>query len=308
MRIAKGESSSVLALATAILLGMLGCGHNQVGDQTSGSGGDSSQSSTGAMFLTSGAGGSDGCADDARLVYVLGSDRQLLSFDPPTLALTQVGIVTCPVNGGPAVPTPTPFSMAIDRSGFAWVLYNDGSLFHMDVKHPEACAATAYKTAQLTGFDLFGMGFVSDTPGSQNETLYLGAYDGAGIGKLDLQTLQIQRIGYYDKISGPAEMTGTGDSRLFGFFLSNPVQVAELDKDTSRVISKRPLDKIHIGGAWAFAFWGGDFWLFTSPDGPTSHIDRYSPSDGTTTRMVDDAGIQIVGAGVSTCAPVVPPN
>ncbi len=300
-------------LEGAWLLGLLvstaaACGH---GSQASDGSGGAATSGTG--FLTSGTGfggGNDGCADDARLVYVLGSDRQLMSFDPSTLTFTQVGVVNCPVQGGPAVPPPKPMSMAIDRQGFAWILYGDGSLFHMDVKAPDMCMKTDFQRAQLTGFDLFGMGFVSDAPGSQAETLYLGAYtSGDGIGRLDLSTLLIDRVGYYDKINGPAEMTGTGDGRLFGFFLTNPaVQVAEIDKTNSHVISKRPLDKVHIGGAWAFAFWGGDFWLFTSPDGPTSHVDRYRPSDGTTTRMVEDAGLQIVGAGVSTCAPVVPPK
>jgi hypothetical protein len=73
------------------------------------------------------------------------------------------------------------------------------------------------------------------------------------------------------------------------------------------VISEHALPSVQIGDAWAFAFWGGDFWLFTSPTGPTSKVDRYRPSDGTTTTMIPDTGIKIVGAGVSTCAPVVPP-
>ena len=303
MRVKKETSSLVLALSLAAAA----CG-NASTTSSDGTGGHAS-SSTSTGFLSCGTGiGPDGCADETRLVYVLGSGRQLVSFDPSTLSLTQVGLVNCPVDGGPAVPPPTPFSMAVDRSGVAWLLYSDGSLFHLDVKDPSNCVKAAYKSQQLTGFDLFGMGFVSDAPGSQSERLYLGAYGGDGIGTLDLGTLMIDRVGYYDKISGPAEITGTGEARLFGFFLSNPVQVAEIDKATSNIISKRPLDKIHIGGAWAFAFWGGDFWLFTNPDGPTSHVDRYRPTDGTTTRMIEDTGLTIVGAGVSTCAPVLPPK
>ncbi len=283
------------------------CGDGSTGSD--GTGGAASAATTATGFLSSGTGvGPDGCAADARLVYVLGSGRELASFDPATLTFNQIGLVNCPVVGGPAVPPPTPFSMAVDRLGFAWLLYSDGSLFHMDVKDPQNCKKTDYKSQQLTGFDLFGMGFVSDAPGSQSEHLFLGAYGGDGIGTLDLSTFEIDRVGYYDKINGPAEMTGTGEARLFGFFLSNPVQVAEIDKNNSNVISKRPLDKIHIGGAWAFAFWGGDFWLFTNPDAPHSHVDRYSPSNGTTTRVLEDSGLTIVGAGVSTCAPIVPPK
>jgi hypothetical protein len=58
--------------------------------------------------------------------------------------------------------------------------------------------------------------------------------------------------------------------------------------------------------AWAFGFWGGDYWIFLMKDfdfsttvyqvdGMTGSIKSTTP---TSTRV-------IVGAGVSTCAPVV---
>lgn len=278
-----------------------------------GAGGASASSTTGSFSNSTGSQSTDGCSDDNRLVYLLGDQRELVKFNPATLELTEVGKLNCPVQGGPAVPTPTPFSMAVDRTGFAFVLYNDGNLFHLDTKTAH-CTATNFVPHQSSSFDLFGMGFVANAPGSKAETLYVGSYNpGNGIGKLSVGDLTIEPVGYYDAISGAAEMTGTGDARLFGFFLSSPpVVVAEIDKATSKVKSKTALPDIQIGSAWAFAFWGGDFWLFTSPNGGNSRIDRYrpnpgSPSDGATTLMVPDAGLEIVGAGVSTCAPVVPP-
>ena len=292
----------------ALIALSLGCAPDG-GATSDGGGSGGGGASTGAGFATgsSMSGGGEDCPAETKLVYLLGSGRELIEFDPKTLALTEIGLVDCPAAGGPNVPTPKPFSMAVDRTGFAWVLYDDGSLFHMDVKTAH-CTSTAFERNQLTAFDLFGMGFVSDEAGSSSEKLYLGAYGGDGIATLDLDSLQVERVGYYDDVAGPAEMTGTGDARLFGFFLSTPVEVAEIDKATSKVKSEQSLPTISIGDAWAFAFWGGDFWLFTSPDSPTSHVDRYRPSDHTVTRMIDDAGIAIVGAGVSTCAPIVPPQ
>lgn len=279
-----------------------------------GAGGDAAGSTTGAFSNSTGSVGPDGCSDDNRLVYLLGDARELVRFNPATLELTEVGKINCPVQGGPAVPTPVPFSMAVDRTGFAFVLYDDGNLFHLDTKTAH-CTATGFVPHQSSAFDLFGMGFVANAPGSKSESLFVGSYNpGNGIGKLSVGDLTIDPVGYYDSISGAAEMTGTGDARLFGFFLSSPpVVVAEIDKNNSKVLSKTALPDIQIGSAWAFAFWGGDFWLFTSPDGGHSRIDRYrpnpgSPSDGATTLMVPDAGLEIVGAGVSTCAPVVPPS
>ena len=53
--------------------------------------------------------------------------------------------------------------------------------------------------------------------------------------------------------------------------------------------------------ALAFAFWGGDFWIFTSPGGSTT-VTKYDPlTQGET--AVTTLGSTIVGAGVSTCAP-----
>ncbi|MFO0611723.1 MAG: hypothetical protein U0414_03980 [Polyangiaceae bacterium] len=302
----------VAALAGALVL--LACdGGASSSSNTDGGAGGASASSTGGFSNSTGSVGPDGCSDDTRLVYLLGSGRELVKFNPATLELTEVGKLNCPVQGGPAVPTPVPFSMAVDRTGFAFVLYDDGNLFHLDTKTAH-CTSTAFVPHASTAFDRFGMGFVANSAGSHQESLFVGSYQpGDGIGKLSVGDLAIERVGYYDSISGAAEMTGTGDARLFGFFLSTPVVVAEIDKSTSKVLSKTTLPDIHIGSAWAFAFWGGDFWLFTSPNGGNSRIDRYrpnpgSPSDGATTLMVEDAGLEIVGAGVSTCAPVVPPS
>jgi hypothetical protein len=58
--------------------------------------------------------------------------------------------------------------------------------------------------------------------------------------------------------------------------------------------------------AWAFAFAGDGFWIFLEQqdDGSTTvwHVRR---SDGMLTQKANQTGRHIVGAGVSTCAPVV---
>ncbi|MBI4701181.1 MAG: hypothetical protein HY744_08490 [Deltaproteobacteria bacterium] len=261
----------------------------------------------GSIGFDSGAGGgvSSPCSEESKLVYVVGVGNELYSFYPPTLALKQIGIIACPQGGGLA----TPFSMAVARNDVAWVLFNDGRMYNVDIKSA-ACSATGFVPNQVSGFSLFGMGFVSDTPGSNAETLYLGSYDGIGIARLNLQTLGVEPVGSYDKVSGPAELTGTGEARLFGFFLSDPEVVAEIDKSTSKILSIAPQPSVEIGSAWAFAFWGGDFWLFTCPGMActSSQIDRYRPADGTTVTVLQNAGLRIVGAGVSTCAPVTPPK
>ena len=69
-----------------------------------------------------------------------------------------------------------------------------------------------------------------------------------------------------------AELTGTGDARLFGFFTSTPVEVGQLDKGSAQVISSTPLPAVEVPMAWAFSFWGGDFYLYTATFGETTVV------------------------------------
>ena len=56
--------------------------------------------------------------------------------------------------------------------------------------------------------------------------------------------------------------------------------------------------------AWAFAFWGGDFYFFTSVGGAPSTVGRFHPADGSFDPVYATLPSgAITGAGVSTCAP-----
>jgi len=294
-----------------------GNGTQSSGEETGGSGGQGVGPGTGGMGsgangsggedlfgdggLTGGGGGpGDACSEEAKLVYVIGQDNQFYSFYPPTLEVKLVGLINCPGAG-----FSRPFSMAVDRQGIAWILFEDGRIFHVDVK-TAACTPTAFVPGQL-GYTTFGMGFVSNGVGSNDETLYVADYLGKGLAKIDTTSLKLSPVGPWDKLTGAAELTGTGDSRLYGFYNDIPIIVAEIDKSSGKILSQAPQPSISIGNGWAFAFWGGDFWLFTSPTGQ-SQIDRYRPADGTTTTVKTGLGTNIVGAGVSTCAPFEPPK
>lgn len=292
------------------------------GDDTSGpgSGGGgpgTTTSSTGGDFIdgglgTGGAGGAgDGCSEAAKLIYVVGETYELYSYHPPTKELKQVGLLACPAGGGA-----TPFSMAVDRSATAWVLYSNGTIWHVDINNGAKCSATNFVPSQA-GFTTFGMGFVSDQAGSQDETLYIGNYLGKNLGKINPKTMVLTPVGNYNGgngLNGPSEITGTGDARLYGFFanlLQGTTSVAEIDKSTATLKSVISLPNIDVGGGWAFAFWGGSFYLFTAPFGDSQvtklTVDPADPNKGSTQVEVPSVGFVIVGAGVSTCAPTVEP-
>jgi hypothetical protein len=54
--------------------------------------------------------------------------------------------------------------------------------------------------------------------------------------------------------------------------------------------------------AYAFAFWGGDFYVFTGTEGTTT-VTKWDPAAGTESFHAT-LPATIVGAGVSTCAPL----
>jgi hypothetical protein len=88
--------------------------------------------------------------------------------------------------------------------------------------------------------------------------------------------------------------------------------VAQLDPATSDVISDDVLTGVLPPNDWAFSFWGGDFYLYAAPGTNStgnSSVIHYSPAtNAVNPTYVADVGFQIIGAGVSTCAPLTPPQ
>jgi hypothetical protein len=255
-------------------------------------------------------GGGPGCSAASELVYVFATDNTIWSFDPPTKQFTFVAMVDCAT-------TLSPNSMAIDRNLVAWLNYEDGvdgNIFRFDLKVKSGCTQTPIVLP--SGFEQVGMGFSSDTPGGSSETLYVDGIGGAGLARVDMSNNTVVPIGTFGNdpnlIGQSAELTGTGDARLFGYFTTDPVRVAQLDKATGQAINDFPLNGVSPPSDWAFSFWGGDFYLYAAPgDNSTgnSSVIHYSPSSmAVDPSYVPDVGFTIIGAGVSTCAPLKPPN
>jgi len=252
----------------------------------------------------------DPCSDEAKLVYVVDSSGMFSSFDPhPTPPVfTDLGLLsTCPRTG-----TETPFSMSVDRDAIAWVLSSDGNLFRVDIKNNLACTKAAFVPGQ-SGLTLFGMGFVTNSVGGTADTLYIaGGSDPASgtasamLGTVTFPDLTLQTI---KQVSGWPELTGNSNAELWGFYpdATSP-KVARIDKQTA---VEDPIYQLpSLAGepqAWAFAFWGGDFWIFLARGAldPKTSVYRVKGSDGSLSTAIENTGRRIVGAGVSTCAPIV---
>ncbi len=269
-------------------------------------GGGSGGMNVGGSGNSGGGGGGSACSVESQFVYVLDSDAKLYKFDPPALTFTAIGTLNCPAGF-----LDTPFSMAVDRNANAWVVYTNGALFKVDTK-TAACSATGFQPGQA-GFVTFGMGFSTEGAGSSKDTLFVSDSDMGGTTKglatIDTQSLVLTPIGMYDQMNARAELTGTGDGKLYGAFEGSPYVVAQIDKSQAKILSQAPQNQVQYppgGSNFAFAFWGGSFWLFVGP-GTSTDVFQYDPQAGTTIKKKSEA-FAIVGAGVSTCAPIKPPK
>lgn len=265
---------------------------------------------------TNGSCGQSKCSAESQLIYVVSDTYNLLSFSPTTAKFTQIGKLSCPAGkswparGGD---TSTPFSMSVDRQARAWVLYDGGEIFWVDTK-TAACQPSGFVKGSA-GYELFGMGFVSDEPGSAAEKLYIfggkaDAIENGNLATIDPKTQTITTIGKL-AISGQSpEMTGTGNAKLFGFFPDGSQSiVAEIDKTTGAFVNTWKTPVAGDVQAWAFAHWGGRFYIFvTIVEGlfdTNSQVLRLDPGTGEVKIITQKLPNIIVGAGVSTCAPTI---
>lgn len=234
------------------------------------------------------------CPDaDSTLVYVITEQNELLSFFPPDATFKKIGTINCPAGMGA-----TPFSMGVDRKGIAQVLFNDGELFRVSTL-TASCQATGFKANST--FTNFGMAYATIGAGPE-ENLFIIGLNGE-LGYVNFMTNQPILIGNTQPTLPNAELTGTGDGRLYGFYADDNTGgtgIAEIDKMNAKVLGADTMPTLSMGNGWAFAFWGGDFYLFTGSG--SSDVHRYRPSDKSL-KLVGGYNGLIVGAGVSTCAP-----
>lgn len=257
----------------------------------------------------------ESCVDRARWIYVVDEAYRLLRFEPNALTFTPISTRPLPCHASPGA---IPFSMAVDHDATAWVLYSDGSLHRVSTLDG-SCANSGYTPGQM-GIATFGMAFASTEPMGAIERLYVGGSDfnqdaGGQLGIIDTGGLVLSIIG---PLPGSPELTGNALAELWGFFPAESVStIRKLDTGTGASqlaydVSTLGPDTLTAGPprAWAFAFWGGDYWVFyRAATEPTTSVYRFRPPNGPTaasfTKMLTTSGFTIVGAGVSTCVPYI---
>jgi hypothetical protein len=218
--------------------------------------------------------------------------------------------------------------MAIDRQALAYINFHDGSVVKMTTSPPLQCMPTGFMAGQSGFTNDLGMGFVADQAGSMSETLYVSdnggpegnctqttpgpSCMGLGLAKLDINSWTLTPLGAYTSTAAGynAELTGTGGGDLFGFFTTTPSSYGKIDKTSGHTDSPSPtvLPSVSVGmNGYAFSFFGGDFYFYTAPTTQYTITQHLQTSTGNVT-MGEMLSFVIVGAGVSTCAPIIPPQ
>ena len=266
-------------------------GSSSSGSGNNGSGGSSGGSFGGSSGNGSGSGsGGNGCSGQATdYVYVLSAENVLYSFAPAAKKFTQIGPLKCQT-------AMQPNSMAVDRNAVAYVNYvqsdpvtgqdSAGAIYQVSTQ--DASCSSAPVMSLTSGWFRIGMGYSSDNAGSSAETLYVAGVgnaggSGNGLGLVDFGKGVVGPIGpFTGTLKGQnAELTGTGDGRLYGIFTTTPRPGAPIDKSTGGTQTPVTMTGVQVPNDWAFSFWGGHFYLDTSlgqGTGGGSDVTDYDPT------------------------------
>ena len=246
----------------------------------------------------------DECSEEAKLVYVVDTQYKLFRFDPPAKTFEYVGTMECDSGG-------TPFSMAVGRNDKAYVLYwasyNCLGINQVNIHNAECETLVPFECGQYD-FDTFGMGFATDGPDTTDETLYVGKSNfvssGSQLAAIDTNLWELSPIA---PISESPELTGNQNGELWAFFAWAPTpKVAQINKQTGEESNAYYITEFpSVAAAFAFAYWGGDFYLFHAPGEETTTVWRLHNDSLEVWIPSEATAFSIVGAGVSTCAPTI---
>ena len=241
-----------------------------------------------------------GCPVGTQFIYLVDTSYNLIRFDPGEKSgnsLTKLFHLSCPGVGA------SPRSMAVDREANAWVLFHDNTIYKINIETQVCTKVRDYSPTPWAGG---GMAFSLDQVGGSTETLYTANSSARRFGVIDSTTLDYKDLASYpDYFDHSPELTGTGLAKLFSFSPGSKRQyINEIDKSTGKVVQSYELPGAGASvSAWAFAHWGGYFFMFETIGG-SNNIYRYDIVNHKVDTIMEGTPYNVVGAGVSTCAPV----
>ena len=260
------------------------------------------------------------CASDSSdLIYVLGDQYSLSTFDP-TLAeggadpFTTLGGVRCNDIGSPlpGLSASWAYSMASDRYGYLWIYFTSGEIFKVDVK-------TLSCTKTEASFDKLAL-MAFGGPDRSNESLFMSlnppdSMSRAVYAEVNPTTFEIGTPHEFADATGSLpSLSGTSDGRMLGFRpLAGDTGVVEsLNIATGGTLQSWEVADHGRSSMyfWTAAFWGGKHYIFSTSENVvgnrTSRIGVFDPKkpEGERLSYLDADIVQEISlASASTCAP-----
>src|SRR6185436_6387709 len=125
--------------------------------------------------------------------------------------------------------------------------------------------------------------------GGPDERLYVaessfGTTLSKGLATIDTSTFEMSFVGPFDPdLANAVELTGTGDSRLYGLFIDTKkgytTNIGQLDKASGQVHDVQMFSSGLAIDSFAFAFWAGQFYVFHAPSMSGTTVTRFDPAD-----------------------------
>jgi hypothetical protein len=155
------------------------------------------------------------------------------------------------------------------------------------------------------------MGSVFDSASGQDTLFIAGGTNSRTLGTVDLSSLLVTVV--TTTLTAPhADVAGTGDGQLWLFtpaFSGNVAFLERVDPDDGNTLEHYDLPQLgNSTTSYAIKFFGGAFYMFLGA--AVWKLPRSALLHGQTaptsppTMVLYRAGLEVVGAGVSTCAPV----
>jgi hypothetical protein len=241
-------------------------------------------------------------------IYVVDENKNFLRWSPVTLAFQLIAKLSCPNASG------TPFSMGVDRFGLAWIVYSGGQLFWVDIK-TGSCSLCPLQPYKIDAYYNYGMSFVANSPTTHAERLFIAEGLGGPTGRLayiqpDKTNPTVNFVAKFKNTGYGPELTGTGAGDLYAYFPDTAAansKVVRMDKATAQEIKSWSVPALPASPTdWAFAHWGGNFYIFVTA--VSNNVILFNSVTGKSTTVVANHAYRIVGAGVSTRAPLVFPD
>jgi len=235
-----------------------------------------------------------GCdASQPNAAYFMTIDEKLGTFDPETLIFSDPHKVSCPVFSTEH----DPHTIAVNRAGMVFVLYNDDNIYEIDPR-TYACTSTPYKSGQMDYPNRFGMAFRWLQDGGDELRLLSAAPSRLAI--FDPVSFKyIDELGVHPDILSIPDLQATPDGGLFAF---DKTYLVGLDLDSGAMIyPDQDFPNLELG-PWTFLAWRGRFILFDAP-GPLTTPSNIRVYDPVVMRlqMVGKYPTTIVGVAASTC-------